>query len=74
MDRFVEIKQTFNITAIMNIADDETNESILKRIKKHLLENPDFICMGGDVTFSLLPDMSPYIPTDEDKDSFECID
>ncbi len=73
MKRFIKIEQKFFTTAIIDIDDKESDESILERIMEHCDNNGGaeaVICMGGDISFEYLPKK----PTKKDEDRFECID
>ena len=70
---FVRIKQTFYVDAIIETTEDEDDISIYKRIKEHLKHNggaETVICQGGDIDFKRLKRK----PTEEDEDTYECID
>ena len=71
--KFVRIKQTFYVDAIMDIAKGETSESIQQRVEDHLESNggaETVIVLGGNVTTEVLKRK----PTLADEDSYECID
>lgn len=70
---FVRIKQEFYIDAIIDINKNETNNSIYNRIKDHIDNNggaESIIVLGGNITFEKLKRK----PTEEDEDTYECID
>ena len=71
--QFIRIKQTFYVDAIIEVAEDEDDVSIHKRIKEHLKHSGGaeaVINQGGDIDFKRLRRK----PTEEDEDTYECID
>ncbi len=73
--KFVEITQTYNTIAIMDIKDDETYDDIQKRILQHINHNggPETIInYGGKIEHRIMNINRD--PDKEDEQSFECID
>lgn len=71
--RFIKITQTFTCTAIMDIEDGESPESIMNRIKTHCKNaggEDVVINQGGQIGYELCSDR----PTTNDEETYECID
>lgn len=73
--KFINITQTYHVTAIMDIDEKETYEDIQKRILEYINNagGPESIIVcGGEIKHEIL-DRSRK-PNKEDEENFECID
>lgn len=73
MKKFIRIEQTFYTIAIMDVEDDESISHIKERVKSHLDRNgaDNVINQGGDIKCSIVKRINP---SDDDSDTYECID
>ncbi len=73
MKKFIRIKQSYYVDAIIDVAKDEDMNSIENRVETHIKENggaDSIIVLGGDITVQILKRK----PKLSDEDKYECID
>ena len=70
--KIVRITQIYYVDAIMDIAEDESDENVRQRIDSHLNHNgaDAVITQGGNIVHEVLL----VNPDDYDTDEYECID